>query len=334
MGKKISVIIPNYNGSATIGKCLQALYASRHNNFEVIVVDDCSKDGSQEIIRQFPCTFIRLESRSGASKARNRAVQQSTGDILLFIDADCIVQENTLSLAEQYISLHKDALVGGTYTKTPFDDSFFSTFQSIFIHYFETKTREPDYIATHALAMDSRLFRKSGGFIEDFLPILEDVEYSHRMRRAGYTLVMFPDLLVQHIFNFTFMKSLRNAFRKTKYWTVYSLTNRDLLSDSGTASVELKVNVATFFINILCVLLSFSYKNPFLLAPVPLLVFINILVNRKFFLTLYDSQGRSFTLLSVLYYTMVYPVVVGAGAFSGILNYILAYKNRRTYMHR
>ena len=53
MNKRISVIIPNYNGSSTIGRCLEAAFSSEYDNFEVIVTDDCSTDNSAEIIKNF-----------------------------------------------------------------------------------------------------------------------------------------------------------------------------------------------------------------------------------------------------------------------------------------
>ena len=51
MNKRISVIIPNYNGSSTIGRCLEAAFSSEYDNFEVIVTDDYSTDNSVEIIK-------------------------------------------------------------------------------------------------------------------------------------------------------------------------------------------------------------------------------------------------------------------------------------------
>ena len=107
---------------------------------------------------------------------------------------------------------------------------------------------------------------KSGGFKENFLPILEDVEFSHRLRRTGFKLTMNPEILVRHIFNFTLIKSLKNAFRKSLYWTIYSLKNKDLLTDSGTASIELKFNVASFFLAYYCCSCFFLRGMGFLLS--------------------------------------------------------------------
>ena len=326
MDKCISVIIPNYNGGSTIGKCLEAVFSSRYGNFEVVVVDDCSSDNSIEVIKRFPCKLIQLKTHSGASKARNIGAKNSRGDVLFFTDADCLVKEDTLALVNNALG---GIIIGGTYTRMPYDGDFFGTFQSIFVNYSETKKQEPDYIATHAMAIDSRLFNKSCGFSEDFLPILEDVEFSHRLRRSGCKLVMNPEMLIQHIFNFSLIKSLRNAFKKSMYWTIYSLKNRDLLADSGTASIELKSNVVSFFLNILLIMLFFYYKNTAFLALIPLIFSINLLLNKGLLKAFYDSKGFPFAFFSIIYYTLLYPTAVGAGAFSGVLKYIWSYKIKK-----
>jgi len=90
------------------------------------------------------------------------------------------------------------------------------------------------------MAIHTAEFLASGGFDEQFLPILEDVEFCHRLRRAGYRLLMDPRVLVRHSFGFGFLGSLRNAARKVRFWARYSLGNRDLFADSGTASRGLK----------------------------------------------------------------------------------------------
>jgi len=158
MGRRrhISIIIPNYNGESTIGKCLEAVYLSSYRDFEVIVIDDCSRDSSIEIIKRFPCKLIRLDKHSGASKARNLGAWNSAGEVLFFIDSDCLLGIDTLSIVNESFAQDGDRVIGGTYTKIPYDNDFFSTFQSIFINYSETKNKDkPDYIATHAMAIPS-----------------------------------------------------------------------------------------------------------------------------------------------------------------------------------
>lgn len=329
MKKRLSVIIPNYNGEKTIDSCLRAVYASQIDDFEVLVVDDCSTDGSVRLIQQFPCRLITFDRRSGSARARNEGARQSSGEILFFIDADCLVLPDTLATVDQTLRGNEERVFGGTYTPLPADRDFFSTFQSVFIHYSETKKTEPDYIAGHALAIDRKLFLEQQGFPEVFLPIIEDVEFSHRLRRAGIKLEMNPAILVTHIFNFTFMKSLRNAFRKAHYWTIYSLQNRDLAADSGTASVELKVNVISWVIMAVAGVFMFIRPGSPAAVGVALLTLLcNLAASRGLLAALHSAGGGWFTCLAAAYYTLLYPLAVGTGGLSGMLRYYLLFRGR------
>ena len=318
----ISVIIPNHNGEKTIGRCLDAAFASQYSNFEVIVVDDCSADRSANIIKEFPCRLIRLTEHGGASKARNTGAQNSSGEALFFIDNDCLLQPDTLAKAAiAYEEEGPGVIIGGTYTPLPYDQKFFSIFQSIYIHYSETKnTQNPDYVATHAMLIAKNMFHKSGGFNEQFMPILEDVEFSHRLKKMGATLRMVPEIQVQHIFNFTLVRSMRNGIRKSKYWSIYSMKNRDLLSDSGTASREFKFNVLACFINILLILTGVLLKTWLFMLPVLLLFGSNLFLNRHLVRSFYKVRGPFFAIPALVYYTFVYPFAVGIGVCSGIFS--------------
>ena len=329
MKKTISLIIPNYNGSSTIGKCLEAALSSKYGNFEVVVVDDCSVDNSVEIIRQFPVQLVALEKHAGASSARNRGAEKSRGEILFFTDADCLLRDDALSLANEAVAGNPGAIIGGTYTALPYDVGFFSTFQSLFIRYSETKKKEPDYLAGHAMVMEASLFRESGGFPQDILAIPEDVKFSHNLRRRGHRLIMKPELQVTHVFDFSLQKSLRNAFRKAKFWTVYSLENRDLLADSGTASLELKINGAFFSLNVLCVLLFFYRQEPSWFLPVPFLFGANLITSRGLLKLSFRSKGLWFAVAAAMYYSLVYPLPVIAGACAGIVKHGLIRRDKK-----
>jgi glycosyltransferase involved in cell wall biosynthesis len=135
MTVSVSIIIPNRNGGATIGKCLEAAFSSGYKDFEVIVVDDFSVDQSVEVIRRYPCKFLQLAKHSGASRARNVGADHSSGDILFFTDADCLLNEDALTIAvESLSSAGPNVVLGGTYTIRPVDQTFFSRFQSVFIN--------------------------------------------------------------------------------------------------------------------------------------------------------------------------------------------------------
>lgn len=324
MTRAISVIVPNRNGAATIAMCLEAVLASRCDDFEVVVVDDDSGDDSAKIIERFPCRLVRLERHGGAAKARNVGAQNARGDILFFTDADCLLRPDSLTIARQTLAAAGDnTVVGGTYTPLPHDRRFFSIFQSIFIHYSETrKAHQPDYLATHALAIPARLFRRSGGFREDFLPVLEDVEFTHRLRRMGCRLVMNPAIQVRHVFNYSLSRSLANAFIKAKYWTRYSIGNGDLLADSGTASMQFKFNAAAYFLSALLLSLLPAGGGAFIGTALAGIVALNLYASRELFRAFRDGGGTWFAWGAGAYYVLLYPFAAGIGACAGLVGHL------------
>jgi glycosyltransferase involved in cell wall biosynthesis len=317
----ISVIIPNHNGGATIGECLKAAFESDFESFEVIVVDDASSDDSLKIIKETPAKLIELKEHAGVSVARNTGARNADGDILLFIDADCCLLRNALALVERSIG-DETPIIGGTYTPIPFDSqNFFSTFQSIFINYNETRGG-PDYIAAHCLALKRKVFEESGGFIENsYMGVaagVEDVELTHRLKRAGLKLKMNPDILVRHIFNFNFYRSMKNAFKKVRVWSMYLIASRGTFSDSGTASRGLKFNVFCYFSSIFFAL--------FFIFGIPAMFTINVLLNRHLIGAFYKTKGLFFTTKAAAYYFLVYPLAVGLGSLAGAWKYFFEIK--------
>lgn len=323
MSPLISVIIPNYNGAATLDACLRAATRLEAEAIEIIVVDDGSTDCSVAIIKRYPCKLIRLTQRSGASHARNIGAKYALGELLFFTDADCVINPASLhQLGERFATNDPQRVLGGTYTPLPHDNRFFSRFQSVFIHYSETKyMATPDYIASHALLINAETFRASGGFSESMGPILEDVEFSHRLRRAGIKLVMEPGLQVQHIFNYSLLDSWCNAIRKTRYWIQYSLNNRDLLADSGTASIELKFNVSTYYICLAILAVSIT-GHAAALPAVILLVGCNLILSRRLLKNFYAADTPLCGISSILYYLVVYPIPVGIGSLAGLMGFM------------
>jgi GT2 family glycosyltransferase len=317
----ISVVVPNRNGAATIGRCLEAAFASDHPRFEVVVVDDASDDGSLGTIGAFPCRLVRLDRHAGVSRARNAGARASRGDLLFFVDADCLLQRETLSRAATAYGERRDLVLGGSYTPLPDDRDFFSRFQSVFIHHFETKRAEPDYVAAHAMMIDAGLFRRSGGFVEgSYLGVaasVEDVELSHRLRRSGCTLAIDPNVQVRHVFRFSLGRSLRNAVRKARTWTRYSLANRDLLADSGTASRELKANVLLGGLQVLLAAACLALGSAWPLVLSPPLLALDLWASRGLLAAWLGTGGHRFAALATLYWVTLYAAAVAAGAAAG-----------------
>lgn len=86
----VSVTIPCWNTSQYLKRALDSVYSQTYNFVEVFVVDDCSDDSAVvcDIIKNYPCKYIRLENRSGAPVARNTGWRAATGEFLYFCDSD------------------------------------------------------------------------------------------------------------------------------------------------------------------------------------------------------------------------------------------------------
>jgi cellulose synthase/poly-beta-1,6-N-acetylglucosamine synthase-like glycosyltransferase len=94
----VSVIVPVRDGESTIADCLDSILATDYpaDRREILVVDNASSDGTAPLIRARPVRYLH-ESRRGVSNARNLGVARSSGEILAFLDADCVVEPQWLS---------------------------------------------------------------------------------------------------------------------------------------------------------------------------------------------------------------------------------------------
>jgi GT2 family glycosyltransferase len=108
----LSVIIVNYNVRHFLEQCLASVRkAAEHNSCEVFVVDNNSTDGSCSMVRTlFPeVRLIRNPDNAGFSVACNQAIRQSTGDFILLLNPDTVVEENTFSKCLEFMKEHPSA---------------------------------------------------------------------------------------------------------------------------------------------------------------------------------------------------------------------------------
>ncbi|WP_310489427.1 glycosyltransferase family 2 protein [Chamaesiphon sp. VAR_69_metabat_338] len=87
----VSVVIPTYNRAGVIGKPIRSVLAQSYQDFEIIVVDDCSNDDTERVLESFNdprIRYIRHQSNSGAAVARNTGIDNSTGAYIAFLDSD------------------------------------------------------------------------------------------------------------------------------------------------------------------------------------------------------------------------------------------------------
>jgi cellulose synthase/poly-beta-1,6-N-acetylglucosamine synthase-like glycosyltransferase len=94
----VSVIVPVRDGQSTIADCLDSILATDYpaERREILVIDNASTDGTAALIQSRPVRYLR-EPKRGVSNARNRGIAESTGAILAFVDADCLVEPHWLT---------------------------------------------------------------------------------------------------------------------------------------------------------------------------------------------------------------------------------------------
>ncbi len=101
MEHKVSVITPSYNSEKYIGKTIDSVLAQTYTNWEMIIVDDCSTDKTCEIVLEYirkdnRIKLFRQEKNAGAGAARTRAMRESTGRYIAYLDSDDIWKPNKL----------------------------------------------------------------------------------------------------------------------------------------------------------------------------------------------------------------------------------------------
>jgi glycosyltransferase involved in cell wall biosynthesis len=104
---KVSVIIPTYNRGAILEEALESVMRQTYDNYEVIVVDDGSKDHTKEMLDDY-LTEKKIkylyQSNQGVSAARNRGIEEATGEVISFLDSDDLWKEKKLETEIKYFS--------------------------------------------------------------------------------------------------------------------------------------------------------------------------------------------------------------------------------------
>ncbi len=89
----VSIITPNYNCKNFIAQTIKSVLSQTYTNWEMLIVDDCSTDGSYEVALEYVSSdkrikVIRNEKNSGAVVSRNKAIEISNGEFIAFLDSD------------------------------------------------------------------------------------------------------------------------------------------------------------------------------------------------------------------------------------------------------
>lgn len=118
----ISIIMPTYNCGLYIGESLESVIKQTYSNWEVIIIDDCSTDNTQEIVNEYVSKdsrikYFKLDKNSGAAVARNKAITLANGKYIAFLDSDDIWFEEKLSKQINFMKKNDYYFTCTSYTK-------------------------------------------------------------------------------------------------------------------------------------------------------------------------------------------------------------------------
>ncbi len=107
MEELVSIIMPSYNTGKFLAETIDSVLAQTYQNWELIIVDDCSKDDTEEILGKYlqdsRISFVKNEVNSGAAVSRNRALRQAKGKWIAFLDSDDLWHPRKLEKQIQFM---------------------------------------------------------------------------------------------------------------------------------------------------------------------------------------------------------------------------------------
>ena len=209
---RFSVIIPSYGSHHTILKCIQALNNQSFKDFEVICVDSSKDEFVKNIIENnSEFTVIHYRNRISAETARNIAVNKSIGEILLFLDPDCIPALTWLTELDQAFKNGSKAVSGPVTCSS-------SVFINMAAHlakfwlWLPDKAKKVVNVAPTANFAVSRDYYFEAGGINGNYTTSADTLLCYNLKDLGVTIDFVNEATVEHIHETTFSKLLKERF--------------------------------------------------------------------------------------------------------------------------
>lgn len=191
-----AVIIPHYNDTVRLARCLGALMSQDRSGVEIVVVDNNSTQDLTSVRLSYPDVRFVFEPQKGAAHARNRGVRETTAPDLFFLDADCLPAADWLAVARQ--AVRRSDLVGGAidvFDETPAPRNGTQAFETVFAFDYKDYIERKGFSVTANLLTTRAVFNDVGNFIDG---LSEDMEWCLRSRSKGYRIVLAEDLRVSH----------------------------------------------------------------------------------------------------------------------------------------
>lgn len=227
---KVFIVILNYNGKEVIKKCLASVFKIDYPNFEVVIVDNNSMDGSFEIAKSTfsRASFIKNEENLGFSAGNNIGIRfavERMADYVLILNPDTEVEKDFLKkLVEEGEKNSQAGILSPVIFKGETREIWFSGGKIKWLrmkskHEKDIKKKESyetEFISGCSMLIKAEVFKKNGLFDENFFLYWEDADFSIRARRAGFKNVVVSASWVYHS-----EESEKNNKNKI-YWLVFS----------------------------------------------------------------------------------------------------------------
>jgi GT2 family glycosyltransferase len=196
--KTVSVIIPHYNDLVGLRNCCTQLAKQTWptNDLEIIIADNRSQCGIEAVQAAAPGAHVVSAPIQGAGPARNVGVSASSGKILAFLDSDCVPHQDWIT--EGVAALRHYDFIGGQVVTTPSDPerpNNIESFECVFNFNFRRYIEQVGFTGTGNMFVPRRVFNHVGGF---HTGVAEDMDWSFRARRFGYTLGYAEHAIVSH----------------------------------------------------------------------------------------------------------------------------------------
>jgi mycofactocin system glycosyltransferase len=215
----VSIIVPVYNRADDIRVCLESLLSLNYpkSKLEIIVVDDASIDNTTGVVRGYDVRLIVQSINLGQSAARNAGVQVSKGDIIGFIDSDCIADPDWLTELVTYFHDPRLALIGG-YVDSVFSKSHLDRYEEVRspLNMGKRPILGKDkntifFVPTCNMLIRRDIYTQVGG-LDERLRIGEDVDLCWKLLSKGYRLMYVPKGRIKHKHRNRFYQCFRRRF--------------------------------------------------------------------------------------------------------------------------
>ena len=157
----VSVILPSWNTSNFIAESIQSVIDQTYENWELIIVDDCSTDNTDEVVAKFTDKRIRYfknEKNSGAALSRNRALREARGEWIAFLDSDDLWSSNKLKHQIKFMNEHGYTLSYTEYEKIDEESNSLNIYVSGPVKVNKHKMYNYDYIGQLTMMYSAKEF--------------------------------------------------------------------------------------------------------------------------------------------------------------------------------